>query len=65
MTCLNLEKATVVEFYCSLFILTYSQVGRLIIALTRHETLNRSLSLGSPFNQKGKIKLSLPCLSHL
>lgn len=60
---LNLQKAFAAELNCSLFFLTYSKVGRLTALLIRHETLSRSLIHCCPFNQKGKIKLSLPCLT--
>lgn len=62
MPCRSLQKATDAKVCCSLFILIYSKVGRLTRVFIRHETLSRLLSLSCSFNQKGKIKLSLPCL---
>lgn len=58
---MSLQKA---KLYNSLFILVNSKVGRLTVVVIRHETLSRSLTPSCPFNQEGKIALSLLCLSH-
>lgn len=58
MTCLCLKKTTAAEFYCSLFIVIYSKVGRLTVVLIKYEILVDHRASAAPSIKR--VKLNLP-----